>query len=613
MCPRWLYLVGLAATLSLGCDDEESGRDAGTANGASDTGMGAGSDTGSGGTDGGRSDTGGGDAGGADADTGGGGDPGPRTAIAAATVRPATPLMIGGEAMVPRGGADEWLAIMAVTDRSDAVKWVSGVSFSGALPSAGAGLTGVRVAVDPDNRDVYVVFTVRAVDGPNPMTVELSGPDGTVSSSTTTFADASEVGERLTEPFLAKFDADGAPVWVERLAQGDGTAECTAAVTRAVNAEGARVMVAFNTNNLNNRSSGSTAPLTLGPGDPNQTVYDVPVNQRVNVTMLLDPEAGALEAVNVLGDRTTNYGGVNGGWSFPASTMVYDEVGARYGAAGGISNFRVTDVAFGLQGDAPVDVPQPGGEGYRAIWGTLAATDLTTQFVQAVAGNTSSDFAHFTHPLSDGRILVAAYVASTSNATFSTASEPVVAPGGQDGTGWLALYQADGELVWAKPALAGGGELATLDWLSSVDDFDDDAIFMWGRLRGSPGVTLGSGEPGEVTLGDDVSSTWQHGVLARYERSTGALEWARLFEQTSTPSATSIRGTLFRGPDQSLEIRYGASGEVDVAGVAEDFGAGYAWVRTRFDEAGTQLESDVMLRPTTGAGIPVIATDLDPY
>ncbi|MGF1465186.1 MAG: hypothetical protein ACFCGT_03550 [Sandaracinaceae bacterium] len=77
--------------------------------------------------------------------------------------------------------------------------------------------------------------------------------------------------------------------------------------------------------------------------------------------------------------------------------------------------------------------------GYRAIWGTYAADDLAVGLAEAAAGNTASDGASFTYPRADGQVLVAAQIASTANATYSSSSGPQVLPGGQDDTGWLAL------------------------------------------------------------------------------------------------------------------------------------------------------------------------------
>jgi len=540
-----------------------------------------------------------------------GADPGEWTAIAVTRVEPAASIAVGGEMIPARGSADQWLPILAMTDTPEAVSWISGISFSGTLPSNGPDVRAYRVAVDPDTRDVYVAFSVRAVDGAEPMTIELTGPEGAVEATATTAADVSGLAALYLEPFLAKLDSDGAPVWLKRLAQGTGEAECTSALALAVNAEGNEVMVAVNSQNLTDRSVGGSAPLTFGPGDPGAIVYDVPNNQRVNVTLLLDPDTGELRHIDVLGDRTTSYGGVNGGWNFPSAAMLYDETGERYAAVGGISNFRVTDVAFSLQGASPVPVPQPGPEGYCAIWGTFAAADLAVGFSGAAAGNTASDVGRFTYPLSDGGVLVSGYIASTRDATFSSRSGPQVFTGGEDGTGWLALYDGDGDVVWAKPALAGANERATLSWTSAVDDPGDGAVFVWGNLTGSTAVTLGAGEKGEVTFAD-LSSAQRHGVLVRFHRGSGELVWARLLEGTSSSPDVNLLGLLFRGADDSLEIRWTGSGTVDVAGTVQELGSGVSWLRTRFTEDGTMLESDELLHPTDGGGVSIFVTDLAP-
>jgi len=584
------------------CSGDDDAPDAGVPD------AGAELDSGSSGTDAGD-DTGtdaGTDAGAEERD-GGVVDPGDWTAIVA--TRATATMTVGGDEIEVRGSGEQWLPIVAVTDTPDAVSWTAGVAFSGEIPADGPGVRSYRVAVDPDTREVYVAFTVHAAEGSDPMTIELTGPDGEVGATTTTFADASGVDALYQESFLAKLDADGAPQWVKRLAQGSGDRECTSAQTYALNAEGEDVMVMIGTANLTDRESGETSTLTLGPGDPGETSYDVPTNQRINVTMLLDTESGELQHLDVLGDRTTNFGGVNAGWNFPTAPMLHDEVGLRYAAAGGISNFVVTDVAFSLE-DSPVDVPQPGPVGYRAIWGTLADDDLAVEFVQAAAGNTASDVATFTYPLADGQVLVAANLASTTDATFSSSDGPRVFTGGEDATGWLALYDADAEVVWAKQVLAGASE-GVLVWSSAVDDPEDDAVFTLGPLIRSGAVTLGPSEDGEVVF-EDLASASSHAVLARFDRGTGDLVWARLFEQVSSGPAVNLHGLLYRGADDTLEVRYAASGEVEVAGSAEDLGSGVSWVRAVFDEDGTRVSHDVMLHPTEDAGVAAMAADLRP-
>ena len=603
-----LWLLALTACGS----SNDATRDAGPAeSGVPDAGMADGS-TGDGGGDAGMDDAGMDDAG-ADAGTAAGGadagmDPGPWTAIVAGPAETAATLRFGEGSLAGRGTADEWIPILAATETAGAIAWAAGIGFSGTLPASGPNPSTVRVAIEPVSRDVYVLFSVQV--GETPMTLELSGPDGTVGASSATFADASALGVAYFEPFLAKLDADGQPRWLKRLAQGTGDFECTSTLGFAVNAEGTRVMVALNTNNVGDRTSGSSAQITLGPGDLDERVGNVPTNQRINVTMLLEPATGALVDATAIGDRTANYGGVNSGWGLPSATMIYDEVGGRYGVAGGISNFQVTDVVFGLGSAMPISVPQPGAQGYRALYGIYTAAGLDVRLGQAAAGNVASDATTFSYPLLDGGLLVAATLASTTNATFSSGSGPRVFAGGQDDTGWLALYAADAELVWAKPALAGAAN-ASLVWRSAVDDPADEAIFAWGLLFGSTGVTLGAGEPGEVTLGP-VNASLQHGVLARFERSTGELTWARLVEQTSNAPAVNLVGTLFRGEAATLEIRHTASGEVTVAGRAEDFGPGVSWVRTVVAEDGTLVGTDALLRPTEEGSIRALVSDLSP-
>lgn len=183
--------------------------------------------------------------------------------------------------------------------------------------------------------------------------------------------------------------------------------------------------------------------------------------------------------------------------------------------------------------------------------------------------------------IADGSSVIAGYFGGSMTFGHGEAEETTL-EGGDNGDVFVARYDANGALLWARQGGGAGRDFCE----GGLATFADGSSLVAGVFQGS--ATFGEGEAGETTL---ASEGFFSSFVARYE-ANGTLAWARLvggggwvttFGATTFADGTSaVAGTFTGGTFGSGEgglVTLDAVGGMDAFVSRHDTDGTLLWVR----------------------------------
>ena len=164
------------------------------------------------------------------------------------------------------------------------------------------------------------------------------------------------------------------------------------------------------------------------------------------------------------------------------------------------------------------------------------------------AGGTGSDYGVGISSISDGSSVVTGYFSDTAVFGAGEPNETTLVSAGVDDL-YIARYNADGTLAWAKRAGGTGSDSG-----GGISIFSDGSSVVTGRFQDA--AVFGAGEPNETTL---VSGGWgATGIcIARYN-ADGTLAWAKRAGGTGWNSGGGI-SSLSDGSSVVTGVFYGTA------------------------------------------------------
>jgi uncharacterized delta-60 repeat protein len=283
--------------------------------------------------------------------------------------------------------------------------------------------------------------------------------------------------------FIARYNPDGTLAWAKR-AGGESSIEYGTGITK-----------------LSDNSIVATGQFgesaTFGPGEPNQTVLTTKGNYDIFIARY-NPD-GTLAWAKQAGGVCSEDRGY-------AITALSDDSTVVTGLFEGI-------VTFGEGEPNEISLPSAGG---IDIFVARYNPDGTLAWAKRAGGpSIYIECGHGITALSDDSTVVTGQF--YQSATFGTgeANQTVLISAGWDDI-FIARYNPDGTLAWAKHAGGGFSELG-----SGVTALSDDSTVVTGCFAGS--ATFGLGEPNQTILACDGG--WDI-FIARYNPD-GTLEWVK--------------------------------------------------------------------------------------
>ena len=354
-----------------------------------------------------------------------------------------------------------------------------------------------------------------------------------------------------TDIFIAKYNADGTLSWARR---AGGTIAFNPASPDFVD-------VAYGLGVFSDGTSVITGTFDtsaiFGQGEPNQATLSVIPNSRTNMFIAKYNADGSLAWARRTGNNVNNPVGP----AFPhAGRAVHTYADNSFVVAG----YFTGNTTFG-QGDPNATVLSTGNNTYTVFVakynadGTIAWAEQT---VSTGYTNVSSVSGY-----SDGSSLVSGWFTGTS--TFGSGepnATPLTASGGAS-DGYIAKYNPNGTLAWAKRFGGTGWDIAR-----GVTALSDGSLIMNGFFTGT--ATIGIGDPIPVPM---TSAGANDIVLAKYN-ADGSLAWARRTGSTLDDYANSnvvnadgsivvtgeFRGTVMFGAGDTNQTPLSTAGGADM-------------------------------------------------
>lgn len=474
------------------------------------------------------------------------------------------------------GSSLEWISVVANNfdfTGSAAPEWIAGIGFD--TPTD---VISSRISVDPDNGDVYVALYANANStGSSPITVELYDPDGVASGiSAQTFNNASGMSTSYFEPFLAKFDKNGEPKNIKRLANLSTSLNIPNGIrVTHIDAQGDSDYVwMLGYTNTDFAGDATLRTFVFGPGDTNEESYQIRDDSWFGFGILLNKETFEIEALEVADPNVSTACNLQPGVTAISRTVGNGKVGNPLSL---ISNCATPAVVRANTG-APVSIPNPSGAGYRAAGAVYDIPDLSLDFVHAAHDNGASSAGLITTPLSDGKTFVCFTIAGgpgTGEISDAGGVSNFTSP--PDDSPIIAIYDENANLSWVKRIVVNTGTSKAMLPLSIYDDPDNDRIYIYSYGYGGTWTTCtwGTGESGETTINFDVAGN--HAAFHCHDRTTGELIWVHGIKQVSGTNVVFGRTPLIKVEDElRMLINISDQLEFDHDGSSEqllDFGS----------------------------------------
>ena len=324
--------------------------------------------------------------------------------------------------------------------------------------------------------------------------------------------------DNVFDIFVAKYSAEGTLTWWKTVAgSGNGSGSAIAALPN-----GSALVTGY-----------FAATVTFGPGEPNQTVLSSAGDSDIFVAKY-NPDGSLAWAKRAGGDGYMGDAGYGIAALSDGSAVVtgYFHDAATFGLG------ETNEVTVTSMGWTDAFIAKYNGDGTLAWAGSGGGTDFDSGGSAAALANGGA--------LVTGWFKGAAtFGGGDPNETLLTGATP------QDDV-FVARYNPDGTLAWAKSAGGGGGDVG-----SGIAAMSDGSAVVIGSSWGS--ITFNPGEPDETTLTGLGSTDF---FLARYNPD-GSLAWARSAGGSNADGGSSVAAT--------------ADGNVLVTGYFENtatFGAG---------------------------------------
>lgn len=481
----------------------------------------------------------------------GGGDVGLPFGAVSATAWSEPTFAVGTESFSnPNTGlASTWFPVMAYdANGSNDVLWIAALGVSGPYDPNVDFPT--PVTIDEATGDIYVTINITGNrTGTTPLTVTAYDPAGNPVVSEDTWSNVGGGSTFSFEPFMAKFDQNGTPLWIRRLANMSVTNLTSAAPAPTIRITDASLDDYVIVQGLTRGAPPTGGPLrtiVFGQGDPGQQTYDSlqfrsPFWCAQYAKADGSIRAGSLEVQDW--QETGSGAGYIVGYS--ASTLsskrFASQAADRFSLPTSVGNVGRTPLARANTG-SPVIVRQPssfaypGTTGYRAMFLTYDANSLAVATQPVVANNNGvlDDIAWWTTVFDDAKTFILGRPGpAPTNATdgMGTATFPFT---GQTDA-YVALYRADGTLEWLKTLVTSDTVLSRYMQPSAVlDDPANDRIFLGGYTFALPGtITFGPGEAGQVVW--TLPSNRRHTAFWSVNRTTGDLNWVNTIENVDAP------------------------------------------------------------------------------
>lgn len=459
------------------------------------------------------------------------------------------------------GSSTSWIPLIAYDETTGEPVWVSGIEFNG-FSGTGGPTSSCRTDIDGDG-NIYIFFSV----GPNTLsgaiTVVTSDPSGSLGPSAQTFNNGANT---VREPFIAKFDQDGNPLFCKRLINTQSGTETGLEARTNAQVIDARGQYIFLVASWTGGGSGSgNISYVIAPGDPNSYIYTREENHINSIIMRLDKTNGELVDSRVIGHLNSSSG--NGNLTSPSSFIgggiSYNETSDLYAVPLFNSTFT-GDQGFydteGLQTQL-----RAVGSSFRKGVAISFDSSLNLNLNEAMAGqaNGSSTALRRATPMSDGGVVAAGTIFGPGTATFTdsggTGTEnPTIAIDDQP---FIVRYDNSDNILWVKllePSPSGNDRI-----LDIIEDVDNDALFVSLRVRLSQQVTFGPGESGEVTY-NFVSSGNEHIALFRLNRTSGDLEWVQPI-RTISYTTGSYSSLIWDNPETgNIDLFFSLSAQLEI-------------------------------------------------
>jgi uncharacterized delta-60 repeat protein len=348
-----------------------------------------------------------------------------------------------------------------------------------------------------------------------------------------------------TDIFVAKYSADGTLAWWRTVA---GSSSASGSAIAALPNGGALVTGHF------------AETVTFGSGEPNQTMLSSAGDSDIFVAKY-NPDGLLAWAKRAGGD---GYMGDSG------------QGIAALGYGGALLTGYFHDAAtFGLGEANEVTVT---GMGWTDIFVAKYNPDGSLAWATA-GGGTDFDAGGSVAALANGGALVTGWFKDAATFGVGEAKETLLTAATSDDDVFVARYNPDGTLAWAKNAGGGGGDVGR-----GIAAMSDGSAVVIGSSWGS--ITFNPGEPDETTLSGLGSIDF---FIAKYN-SDGSLAWAKCAGGTDYDEGFGIAAV----PDGSVLVTgyfeniatFGA-GEPKETTLALDLGGGCSIFVARYYPNGT--------------------------
>ena len=434
-------------------------------------------------------------------------------------------------------GWDECRGITTLSDNSTVVTgWFSDtVTF-------GDGESNATILTSAGEKDIFIAKYNK--DGILAWVKRVGGTSGDCGDKITTLSDDSvvvaggfsgsvtfgqdEPNETVLTPrglFIARYNSDGTLEWARR---SDGGIHCITTLS-----DNSMVM----TGEFCDTS-------TFGPGDINQTILNY--NGYFDIFVAKYNPDGSLAWVKQAGG--VGYDSGHGITTLSDNSTI-------------VTGSFTDSITFGL-GEINETVLESAGD--TEIFIARYNTDGTLAWAKRTGGM-KYDSTNGITTLSDNSIVVTGSFRGSS--TFGQGeSNPIVLTSNENGDFFIARYNPDGTIVWAKSA--GGTDQ---EWGSGITALSDDSIVVTGGFQSS--ATFGPGEPNETIL---TSAGYFDVFIARYNPD-GSLVWVKRAGGASTEGgweitmlsddSTVVTGVFYEsstfGPGEPGETVLTSAGERD--------------------------------------------------
>jgi hypothetical protein len=436
----------------------------------------------------------------------------------------------------PRVGAGgTWMPIASYkTSQVQTTDWISALGIDGGSTT----ISTIYCNLDEATGDVYVSATVAPnLASTTPFEVGAYDTNGVRQIFAETFDNTVGGGQSL-EPFVAKFNQDGVPIWIKRICNKQTpnlTTEKAGFTFWIDTALPDRILVGLQQGEAS-AGSGVNTTYVYGPGDPNEQTFTTDRSNRFQSVVHLSKANGEIldvavaiatgplptflsTGIELLGARR---------WSSPAT--------GRYGHIVSISNFNKAARLLANTG-SPVNLVSPGASGYMGAAGVYDASPLGLLHVPQVGNGAGSASETMTmiSVLGDGSVIWGGSTPGQGpGPNFTQATGPTFTPPNfnVDDQPFIALYDAAGNASWVKAIGKTNGANQLFFPANHLDDPDNNRIFVMWRTTNNPGtLTFGVGETGQrAWVVPSTAGGRRHVAITSHNRATGDLNWVNTIE-----------------------------------------------------------------------------------